>query len=65
LIDFGLDEFCHNWFDPIEAGLRERVREFLMFEGELSRVCENLVYLVCFVRMTVAAPSALLSRGKV
>jgi hypothetical protein len=27
-----------NWFDPIEVGLRERVREFLelMFEGELD-----------------------------
>jgi putative transposase len=27
-----------NWFDPIEAGLRDRVREFLelMFEGELD-----------------------------
>ena len=30
-----------NWFDPIEAGLRDRVREFLaglMFEGELDEV---------------------------
>jgi hypothetical protein len=28
-----------NWFDPIETGLRDRVREFLelMFEGELRR----------------------------
>ena len=27
-----------NWFDPIEAGLRDRVREFIqaMFEGELE-----------------------------
>ena len=27
-----------NWFDPIEAGLRDRVRDFikLMFEGELD-----------------------------
>ena len=27
-----------NWFDPIEAGLRDRVREFIhaMFEGELD-----------------------------
>jgi putative transposase len=27
-----------NWFDPIETGLRDRVREFLelMFEGELD-----------------------------
>ena len=29
-----------NWFDPIEAGLRDRVHEFLhaMFEGELEMV---------------------------
>ena len=29
-----------NWFDPIEAGLRDRAREFLqaMFEGELDGV---------------------------
>src|SRR6202043_1963080 len=28
-----------NWFDPIEAGLRDRAREFLqaMLEGELDR----------------------------
>jgi hypothetical protein len=28
-----------NWFDPIEAGLRDRAREFLqaMIEGELDR----------------------------
>src|SRR5438034_4283116 len=27
-----------DWFDPIEAGLRDRVREFIhaMFEGELD-----------------------------
>ena len=27
-----------NWFDPIEAGLRDRVREFIhaMVEGELD-----------------------------
>jgi putative transposase len=27
-----------NWFDPIEAGLRNRVREFIqaMIEGELD-----------------------------
>jgi putative transposase len=27
-----------NWFDPIETGLRDRVREFIqaMFEGELE-----------------------------
>jgi hypothetical protein len=27
-----------NWFDPIEAGLRDRVREFIhtMIEGELT-----------------------------
>ena len=27
-----------NWFDPIEAGLRDRVREFIhaMIEGELD-----------------------------
>jgi putative transposase len=34
---------CHlfdNWFDPIEAGIRERVREFIeeMIRGELDAV---------------------------
>src|SRR5881398_3877955 len=35
-----------NWFDPIEAGLRDRAREFLqaMFEGELDRVLARLRY---------------------
>ena len=29
-----------NWFDPIEAGLRGRIREFIeaMIEGELAEV---------------------------
>src|SRR5437764_7873869 len=35
-----------NWFDPIEAGLRDRAREFLqaMFEGELDGVPARLRY---------------------
>ena len=35
-----------NWFDPIEAGLRERVREFLelMFEGELDEALSRQRY---------------------
>jgi putative transposase len=35
-----------NWFDPIEAGLRDRVREFLglMFEGELDEVLSRPRY---------------------
>src|SRR5205814_3333929 len=35
-----------NWFDPIEAGLRDRAREFLqaMFEGELDGVLARLRY---------------------
>src|SRR3954468_19253800 len=30
--------FFDNWFDPIETGVRERVREFIhaMIEGELD-----------------------------
>jgi hypothetical protein len=30
--------FVDNWLDPIEAGLRDRVRDFpeVMFEGELD-----------------------------
>lgn len=35
-----------NWFDPIEAALRDRTREFLqaMFEGELDGVLARLRY---------------------
>ena len=35
-----------NWFDPIEAGLRERVRELIqaMFEGELDEVLSRARY---------------------
>jgi ABC transporter substrate binding protein len=35
-----------NWFDPIEAALRDRAREFLqaMFEGELDEVLERSRY---------------------
>jgi putative transposase len=35
-----------NWFDPIEAGLRDRAREFLqaMLEGELDAVLERSRY---------------------
>jgi putative transposase len=35
-----------NWFDPIEAGLRDRVREFLelMFEGELDEALSRPRY---------------------
>lgn len=32
-----------NWFDPIEAGLRDRVREFIHFliEGEPDQRCRG------------------------
>jgi hypothetical protein len=35
-----------NWFDPIEAGLCDRVHEFLhaMFEGELDTVLSRPRY---------------------
>jgi putative transposase len=35
-----------NWFDPIEAGLRDRVREFIqaMIEGELETVLSRPRY---------------------
>src|ERR1700730_6430798 len=35
-----------NWFDPVEAGLRDRVREFLelMFEGELDEALSRPRY---------------------
>jgi transposase-like protein len=35
-----------NWFDPIEAGLRDRVRELIqaMFEGELDEVLSRPRY---------------------
>jgi len=35
-----------NWFDPIEAALRDRAREFLqaMFEGELDEVLDRSRY---------------------
>jgi transposase-like protein len=36
-----------NWFDPIEAGLRDRAREFLqtMFEAELDEVLDRSRYI--------------------
>ena len=36
-----------NWFDPIEAGLRDRAREFLqaMFETELDEVLDRSRYI--------------------
>ena len=38
-----------NWFDPIEAGLRDRVHEFLhaMFEGELDMALSRPRYARC------------------
>jgi len=38
-----------NWFDPIEAGLRDRAREFLqaMLEGELDQVLARSRYARC------------------
>ena len=41
----GVDLF-DNWFDPIEAGLRDRAREFLqaMLEGELDLVLARSHY---------------------
>jgi hypothetical protein len=45
-----------NWFDPIEAGLRDRVREFIhaMIEGELD---------VALSRPRYARPAKPLSGG--
>jgi transposase-like protein len=39
-------ELFDNWFDPIEAGLRDRAREFLqaMFEAELDEVLARSRY---------------------
>jgi hypothetical protein len=47
-----------NWFDPIEAGLRERVRELIqaMFEGELDDCCRE--------RATLAVQSRRAGRPK-
>ena len=38
-----------NWFDPIEAGLRDRVREFIhaMVEGELDMALSRPRYARC------------------
>jgi putative transposase len=38
-----------NWFDPIETGLRDRVREFIqaMFEGELEAALSRPRYARC------------------
>ena len=40
------EQLLDNWFDPIEAGLRERTREFLqtMFEAELDEVLARSRY---------------------
>ena len=40
------EQLFDNWFDPIEAALRDRTREFLqaMFEGELDGVLARLRY---------------------
>jgi putative transposase len=40
------EQLFDNWFDPIEAGLRDRAREFLqaMLEGELDRVLARSRY---------------------
>jgi hypothetical protein len=45
IIETAADLF-DNWFDPIEAGLRERVRDFLalMFEGELDEALSRPRY---------------------
>ena len=38
-----------NWFDPIEAGLRDRVREFIhaMVEGELDMALSRPLCSLC------------------
>ena len=40
------EQFFDNWFDPIEAGLRARTRQFLqaMFEAELDEVLSRSRY---------------------
>jgi hypothetical protein len=44
-----------NWFDPIEAGLRDRVREFIhaMVEGELDMALSRRAMLVVRRRRAV------------
>src|SRR4051794_41674713 len=41
--------FFDNWFDPIETGVRERVREFIhaMIEGELDMSLSRPRYARC------------------
>jgi hypothetical protein len=36
-------DLLDGWFDPIEAGLRDRVRDFIqtMIESELRRCCHD------------------------
>jgi hypothetical protein len=45
--EIGTEEYLFdNWFDPIEAGLRDRTRDFLqaMFEAELDDVLARSRY---------------------
>jgi putative transposase len=48
-----------NWFDPIEAGLRDRAREFLeaMFEAELEQVLARSRYVRGRGRSAIASAS--------
>src|SRR5271154_6018173 len=51
-----------NWFDPIEAGLRDRVREFIhgMIEGELD-IALSRSLLGSFGRVEIEVPRARLN----
>ncbi len=54
-----------NWFDPIEAGLRARVRELLqaMLEGELAMVLARSRYARCAKPSSDAAEGAVGATG--
>ena len=63
-----------NWFDPIEAGIRDRAREFLqaMFEGELDEVLDRSRYarrakrstVICRNRRALAVTTTVTARGR-
>jgi putative transposase len=54
-----------NWFDPIEAGLRDRVREFIhaMVEGELDMALSRPRYARCAKASTGEAEGAVGASG--
>jgi putative transposase len=54
-----------NWFDPIEAGVRERVREFIqaMIEGELDMSLSRPRYARCAKRSSRDGENAVGATG--